>query len=1134
MEEEKDDEISLDFGKIKNFFKRKENEENARKSEISGTNSVGNPEVHAGMGDKGTEIKQESNQHIGAKQEGQTKDDDKITIDAQKSKSSGIPENSDEEFSLDFGWVKNIFKGKDPATEEKEEKAETKDDDEISIDFSKIKNLKNIFKKDKDIEFGNTEDENISLDFKKVLGFFVEHRVLIFLLIPIFLSIFLRVQPAYLPITDEWAINSVINNLKSQVSSQINQQYPNLPDQNKNALVENELQKVLREQKSQIDQQITATSNFFKSRLQDDTGQTYLLAIDPYFWMRHAQNVIKKGNPGDEIRDGQQWDNHMYAPDGRGIAPDMFHAYFEAFLFKFLSFFNKNLNLMAAVFFVPVLISALAVIPTFFITRKLVGNLGGVIAATVIAIHPSFLTRTVGGFADTDAYNVTFPLFIAWLFLEALESKSTKNSVILSTINGLLVGLYAFTWGGWWYIFDFILISIVLYIAYYTFIHKKELIGNFTGFIKQKEVKNSLIFLAIFFIVSALSTSAFVSLDHFTRFAKNPAGFARLKEVGITTIWPNVFTTVAEQNPASLDNVIKQVGLGGTQIIGTNFPIFFLISLMGITLTLTTKGHKKIWFVIGTLTWYIIIFLMDVQNLNTFLVLISIPIIIRIILALWEADVNIDIKYAIFLILWFIATTYASTKGVRFTLLLVPAFAIGFGIALGELYRYANVWIAKGLHVNKFVSKMTVMIVILLLLVPTYSSAKRTAEQEIPSFNDAWAISLEKIKSESEPNAIINSWWDFGHWFKFWADRAVTFDGTSQNTPQAHWIGKTLLTDNEDLAIGILRMLDCSGGTMPGGTKAFVSINEKTNDGTKTILILNDIIVKDKEEAKEYLRETFNEKEAEEIVSQTHCRPPENYFITSEDMVGKSGVWAHFGSWDFDRGLIYNTLKKKQYKDDLDKSIQFLQERFNYSKNDAENLFYDVQSITTSSQANNWIAPWPGYAGTTGCGKIDDVTLSCNVAGIPLIINLTTNEAYADSQQGRLHPKLILFPSNLGIILREYNESVITLQNGRQLGIALIKNGESYQAVAMDSDLTASMFTRLFYQEGIGLKHFKKFSDESGISGGRIIVWKVDWEGKEKNIIEISKPETKDEEKEIEDTINKTNMSDSNTSQNTQ
>ena len=80
------------------------------------------------------------------------------------------------------------------------------------------------------------------------------------------------------------------------------------------------------------------------------------------------------------------------------------------------------------------------------------------------------------------------------------------------------------------------------------------------------------------------------------------------------------------------------------------------------------------------LVWYIIILSFNIQNLNTFLILVSIPIIIRIGIALWESDTEIDIKYAIFLIVWFIATTYASTKGVRFTMLLVPAFAIGFGI----------------------------------------------------------------------------------------------------------------------------------------------------------------------------------------------------------------------------------------------------------------------------------------------------------------------------------------------------------------------------------------------------------------------------------------------------------------------
>jgi len=1059
---ESDDNISIDLSKITGFFKRKK--ENAgMESKSPDTTSEKPAETH--------EIKEEK--------------------------------KDDEEISIDFSKIKNMFKKKESDAKDKialkedinkGQKEEDKDD-EINFDLSKLKKIKNIFKKDTN----ESADEDLSIDFKKFSNFFVKHRVLLFLIIPIFLSIFLRVQPAYLPITDEWATNSVIDNLRSQIRGQINQQYPNLPEQNRNTLVETELQKVLREQKSQISQQITATSNFFKSKLQDDTGQTYLLAIDPYFWMRHSKNILENGHAGDEIKNGVPWNNHMVAPRGRAVIYDMFHANFEAFLFKFFSFFNKNINLMAVVFYVPVLISALAVIPTFFITRKLVGNIGGIIAAIVVAIHPSFLTRTVGGFADTDAYNVMFPLFIAWLFLEALDSKNTKNTIILSSIGGLLIGFYSFTWGGWWYIFDFILMSTFLYLAYYSFVHKKELLGGIKNFLKQTAVKNSLIFILTFFIMSALFVSLFSNLDVFQQFYNNPAGFAKLKEVGITTIWPNVFTTVAEQNPASLNNVINQVGLGKFY--------FFLIALMGITLTLTKKAHKKLWFVAGTLAWYIIIFLLKVQNLNTFLVLISIPIIIRIIIALWESDTEIDIKYSIFLILWFIATVYASTKGIRFTLLLVPAFAIGFGIALGELYRHASVWLSKGLHVNKLISKVTVIVVIGLLLVPTYSSAKRTAEQEIPSFNDAWKISLDKIKADSKPDAIINSWWDFGHWFKFWADRAVTFDGTTQNTPMAHWVGKALLTDNEELAIGLLRMLDC------GSTDGFDAIANQIGDGAKAIDIMYEIMPLNREGAKKILTGLFNEESAEDILESTHCQPPENYFITSEDMIGKSGVWAHFGSWDFNRGLIYNTLKKKEYSEDMEKGVGFLQDRFGYSETDAENLFYEVQSITTSDQANSWIAPWPGYAGTVGCNKEENI-LQCS----SFIINLTTNDAYAPSNQGNMHSKSLSIPTNEGIIFKEYNESIINLQNGRSLGIALIKNGDSYRMLQMDSDLTGSMFTRLFYQDGIGLRYFKKFSDESSVFGGRIIVWKVDWEGKEKNIIEVPEPEVEEEIVEEETT----------------
>jgi len=179
-----------------------------------------------------------------------------------------------------------------------------------------------------------------------------------------------------------------------------------------------------------------------------------------------------------------------------------------------------------------------------------------------------------------------------------------------------------------------------------------------------------------------------------------------------------------------------------------------------------------------------------------------------------------------------------------------------------------------------------------------------------------------------------------------------------------------------------------------------------------------------------------------------------------------------------------------------------LQERFGYSESNAENLYYEVQSITDSSQANNWIAPWPGFAGTVGCSRNKNI-LTC---GNGFEVDLSSKEAFAQSQQGVVHPKKISIPDNKGITVTEYNESLLSLQNGRNLGLALIKQGESYQMLQMDSDLTASMFTRLFYQEGIGLSHFKKFSDERTIFGGRIIVWKVDWEGKEKNIIEVVEP----------------------------
>ncbi|MDP7506332.1 MAG: STT3 domain-containing protein, partial [Candidatus Woesearchaeota archaeon] len=889
---------------------------------------------------------------------------------------------------------KELKKAKKDLKELKEDIEEEKDEEDISIDFSKIKgvfkNLGKSLKEKSKEEKAKEDEEEISFDIAKAKTFYTKYNryiiPILFILIAGFLSVYLRVMPAYLPITDNWAENTVYNSIRSQVRGEINQQYPNLPDTNKNALVEAEFKKILKSQKGPIQQQVDSTSQFFKSHLKNEKGTTYLLAIDPYYWYRYSRNVVEKGTTADIIKEGKPWDNHMLAPLGRG-ADSNFHIYFEVFLYKISSFFNRDIDLMKVVFYIPVIISLLSVIPTFFIARRMGGNLGGLIAAVMVAIHPTLLGRTAGGFSDTDAYNVFFPLLITWLFLEAFESKNLKNKIFLASLTGFFVGLFSFSWMGWWYIFDFIIASLLFYIIYFTLVHRDQLKKGISHFIFNTPLKNTLLLLIVFIVTSGIFVSMFTGFWNFRTAPMQPLTFTQMKVVGVAKIWPNVLTTVAEQNEASLNNAINQIGIGKR--------LFFLISLIGIVLMLVRKRNKRrsdLWFISLSSLWYFIILAFKPQDLHTFIPLICVPIIAKILISIKEKDTKIDIKLAIILIIWFIATIYASTKGIRFLLLFVPAFSLAFGIALGIIYEYSYKLISKSLNIHQTITKIALLLLIFFLFILNpINAAKSTAKSEIPSMNDAWYASLDKIRVESESDAIVNSWWDFGHWFKAIADRAVTFDGTTQDMPQAHWIGNTLLTNNETTAIGILRMLDC------GATNAFEELDKSINDGAKSVKILYEIIIQDETSAQETLTNKYSltQEQAAKVIQNTHCDPPENYFITSEDMIGKSGVWGHFGSWNFDRATIYNTLVKKEYKDNKEKGIQFLTERFNYSREEAENIYYDVNSLSSNKAVNDWIAPWPSYAsGLSGCSKQDNETLSCSFGQGNVIVNLTTYEAF--------------------------------------------------------------------------------------------------------------------------------------------
>src|SRR3989338_8829084 len=557
------------------------------------------------------------------------KEDEEIAIYAKKSDISGR-ENSDEEFPIDFSKIKNFFKSgkkeEGPKTQEATQHSSVKEDEEMVIDFSKIKNF---FKSDKpkkandgdsalehkkdddeiDLSFDLSKvkkffksseketDEDISINWNHAIGFFKKYGVIFIALIPIILSIYIRMQAGFLPITDEWAVNSVINGIKSQIRTGIDQQYPNLPDANKNALVDTELQKVISQNKQKVDEQIKATSAYFKSFFQDENGKNYMPDIDPYYWFRYVKNIVEHGHAGDVLKDGKPFDNHQLAPIGRFVRQDMFHVYFLAYFYKFLHFFVPDLEIMRSLFYYPIFVSALSVLLVFLIARKIAGNLGGFFAGLMMAVNSAFLGRTLFGHADSDAWVVFFPLLITWLFVATIGIKKTLKVVILAALAGFFTGLYAYAWNGWWYIFDFLLMSMFFTFLYLVLTNFNGIKGSIKSFLYNIDIKNILIIGIVYFLSTALFATLFSGWNAFGNSFFGPLSFPSIKAPVDASLWPNVLTTVAELNEGSINAIINSIG---------GYFLFF-ISLIGLILAISRKdGLTKfdIAYIIGGSAYY--------------------------------------------------------------------------------------------------------------------------------------------------------------------------------------------------------------------------------------------------------------------------------------------------------------------------------------------------------------------------------------------------------------------------------------------------------------------------------------------------------------------------------------------------
>ncbi len=162
-----------------------------------------------------------------------------------------------------------------------------------------------------------------------------------------------------------------------------------------------------------------------------------------------------------------------------------------------------------------------------------------------------------------------------------------------------------------------------------------------------------------------------------------------------------------------------------------------------------------------------------------------------------------------------------------------------------------------------------------------------------PIFNSTWEEALTKIKTDTPKDSIVNTWWAPGHFIKAIAHRSVPFDGASlDQSAVGYWMANMFLSQDEDQARGILRMLNSSGNKP---AEFLVKCGLKLSDATALLLA---IASENKNQATQTLKGIISDDQIRTLLSMTHDIHPHSYVLVYTELIDDNLMIAFTGRWN--------------------------------------------------------------------------------------------------------------------------------------------------------------------------------------------------------------------------------------------
>ncbi|KAF7813871.1 dolichyl-diphosphooligosaccharide--protein glycosyltransferase subunit STT3A [Senna tora] len=178
--------------------------------------------------------------------------------------------------------------------------------------------------------------------------------------------------------------------------------------------------------------------------------------FDPYFNYRVTQYLVKSG-----IYDFWNWfDDRTWYPLGRVIGGTVYPGLTltAGTLWKILNSLNIPLSVETVCVFTAPIFSAFASWATYLLTKEVKGTGAGLTAAVLLAMVPSYISRSVAGSYDNEAVAIFALIFTFYLYIKTLNT----GSLFYATLNAIAYFYMVCSWGGYTFIINLIPMHVLL------------------------------------------------------------------------------------------------------------------------------------------------------------------------------------------------------------------------------------------------------------------------------------------------------------------------------------------------------------------------------------------------------------------------------------------------------------------------------------------------------------------------------------------------------------------------------------------------------------------------------------------------------------------------------------------------